>query len=259
MKLITVNEKNIHFINKFNSKFDYSSIINNLNNSIFDNINKNNSKKRKTLFKYLKLAMLQYYKNSDYDKALKIYSFLETKLSDFGEEIKPAEKGKLLESAGLCYFKKEFYKKSEDYYNKAIKYFSKKKNLNQIHQNFADLFYKSNNSNKALNSVNLARKYIRKSDYLAMMKVNNTEALIYSKMKKYKKAKSFSYNALEQAILSKNKYEEATARVNLSKILIKLNEYEQVNKMLKISKDLSIETENKNALISTYFYQGENK
>ena len=201
--------------------------------------------------------MLQFYKNNEFEKALNIFNLLEVNLSSFGNEIKQVDKGKLLESAGLCYFRKEYYKKSEDYYNKAIKYYSNKRNLNQIHQNYADLFYKSNDINKALNSIRLARENARKNDYLAMMKVNNTEALIYSKMKKYKKAKSFSFNALEQAILSKSKFEEATARVNLVKILIKLNDFEQVKTMLDLSKKLSIETENNNALISTYFYKAE--
>jgi len=256
LKLISIAKNDIPSIKKFKKNTNYSTLVKKVNNSIFIE-NGKNDKRRKTLFKYLKLAAIQFYKNNEFDKALEVFSLLENNMTSFGSEVKAVDKGKLLESAGLCYFKKEFYKKSENYYDKAIKYYSKKSNLNQIHQNYADLFYKSNNIERALSSIKLARKFVSKRNHLAIMKVNNTEALIYTKLKKYEKAKSFSYDALEQAILAKNRFEEATARVNLTKILVKLNDFEQVEKMLETSKKLALDTDNMNALISTYYYKGE--
>lgn len=214
-----------------------------------DKVNEQNAS---TLFSSLRNLMANYYQAAELDSAIEIYNLMEDNRPLFKAE-PPKSWGKVYEAVGLCYFKKSFYKTAWEYYLKARKLFTDKEDLASINQNLADLFYKSNELQKAGIAINQTARYVDPDDIMRLMRLYNTESLIREKSGNYELARSRSYEAVEKALAGKNRFEESTARVNLAKILL-TREPEKARTSLYLAKNLALATKNRAALTAADYY-----
>jgi len=211
-------------------------------------------KTAEVLFNSLRNIMVSYYKNGEIDSALFVYQTIIDNKTEF-ENVNFDSFGELLESAGLCYFRKSDYKKAEELYFEAIEYFTEDEKKSSVYLNLSDMYYYSDKLSSAL-------KYLADAEKLSLtdpekMRAYNTRSLIEIKLDDLPAASTYSYKALEKTIEINDRSEESTARVNLAKILILSGEIPAAQKNLDISMKLAGETGNIKARISAEFYKGE--
>jgi|GEM_PF-2016993 len=211
-------------------------------------------KATEVLFNSLRNIMVSFYKNGDLDSALYVYHTIIENKAEF-EDVNFDSFGELLESAGLCYFKKSDYKKAEELYFEAIDYFTEDAKKTSVYLNLSDLYYFTDKLSSALKYLSEAGKTA--SSDPEKMRIFNTRSLIEVKQDNLPAAATYSYKALEKTIEMNDRSEESTARVNLAKILILSGDITGAKKNLSRSKELSQDTKNIKALLSAEFYQGE--
>lgn len=230
------------------AKYLKSSELSDVNNNIPE-------KATEKLFSYLKTVMVNYYRAGELDSALYVYDVI-SKNSSMFKNIPQSEYFNLYESCGLCYQKKSFFGNAEDFYKKALDIAKNDSEKFSVYQNFSDLYYKWGQTRKALEYAEKAHDYASNNDFDGLMRNYNTQSLIYEKLKNYKKAISLSYQALEQALLSKDISKQATARVNLAKILLSSNQPDEANSQLNMTLSLTEKMDNLAVKTSVNYYKG---
>jgi len=211
-------------------------------------------KTAEVLFNSLRNIMVSYYKSGDIDSALFVYQTIIDNKTEF-EDVNFDSFGELLESAGLCYFRKSDYKKAAELYFEALDYYTADEKKSSVYLNLSDLYYFTDKLSTALKYLADAEKMnISDAD---KMRVYNTRSLIEVKLDDLPAAATYSYKALEKTIEINDRSEESTARVNLAKILILSGDIPGAQKNLDISMKIAGETANIKAKISAQFYKGE--
>ncbi|MBU4486760.1 MAG: hypothetical protein KKD38_07505, partial [Candidatus Delongbacteria bacterium] len=211
-------------------------------------------KAAEVLFNSLRNIMVNYYREGSIDSALFVYDSIVMNKETF-ENVSFDSFGELLESAGLCYFKKSLYTKAEELYLEALDYYSDEAKKSSAYLNLSDLYYFTDKLSSALKYLNEAEKNTTSDS--ERMRIFNTRSLTEVKLGNLPLARTFSYKALDKTIEMNDRSEESTARVNLAKILILTNDISGAQKNLAKSMELAVETKNIKAMLSVEFYKGE--
>ncbi len=210
---------------------------------------------KELLFNSLRNIMVSYYRAGDTDSALVVYGMINDNIEIF-EDVSASSYGELLESAGLCYFKKSAFSKAEELYIESLEYITDESRKASVYINLSDLYYYTDRLSSAAEYITKAEQggAISEPD---RMRMYNTRSLIEVKLDNIPAARTYSYKALEKTIASGDMFEESTARVNLARIMIMENDIEGARRNLARCLELSRSTNNIRAELSAEFYRGE--